>query len=135
MRTFLRSLTAFSVAVVVGAGLAQVLPAPWSAPAVAVVSAQPPAPSITFLAPYRVSVGGTAVQLTTSANVNGGILLKAICPGETVYWGVSSAVTTANGFPLANGESVPLNVRNANEIYVIASAASQAVAVAPFTSR
>lgn len=98
------------------------------------VQAQPPGPAITLTAPYRVTVGTDAVQLTSSGNVNGGVLIKCLCSGQTVYLGASSAVTTSTGYPLSNGDSVVLAVRNANQVYAIASAAAQSVAVLPFSS-
>jgi hypothetical protein len=98
--------------------------------AVAPVSAQVRNP-IHLVAPYRVTVGAAAVQLTTSGNVHG-VVIKAICPGQTVYVGVSSSVTTATGYPMADGETLTLEVQNANQVYAIASAATQSVAVLPF---
>lgn len=94
--------------------------------------AQPPPISTKLVAPYRVTVGAAAVQLTDSGNVNGGVVVKALCPGQTIYLGTSSAVTTATGYPMSDGDSIILEVRNANEVYAIASAAAQSVAVLPF---
>jgi hypothetical protein len=87
---------------------------------------------VRLVAPYRVTVGAAAVQLTSSGNVHG-FVLKAICPGQTIYVGVASTVTTATGYPLVDGETLTLEVRNANEVYAIASAASQSVAVLPYS--
>lgn len=95
------------------------------------VSAQSRA-AVHLVAPYRVTVGGTAVQLTASGNVTG-LVIKAICPGQTMYIGAASTVTTLTGYPLADGETLTLEVTNANQIYAIASAASQSVAVLPFS--
>lgn len=82
-------------------------------------------------APSRLTVGASAVQGT---NVTGhGVIVKAICPGQTIYVGTSSALTTANGWPLADNESLAFEVKNANELYFIASAAAQAVALFPYT--
>jgi hypothetical protein len=94
--------------------------------------AQPSAASVRLTAPYRVTVGAAAVQLTASGNVHG-IVVKALSPGQTVYIGASSAVTTATGYPMVDGETLTLEVRNADQLYAIASAASQAVAVLPFS--
>lgn len=93
-------------------------------------SAQSAAP-VRLSAPYRVTVGTTAVQLTSSGNVHG-VVIKCICPGQTVYIGASSAVTTSTGYPMVDGETLTMEVRNANQIYAIASAAAQSVAVLPF---
>jgi len=88
---------------------------------------------VRLIAPYRVTVGTSAEQVTDSGNVNGGVVIKAICPGQTIYVGVSSSVTTSTGYPLSDGETLTLEVRNANALYVIASAAAQSVAVLPFS--
>jgi hypothetical protein len=67
-------------------------------PIVSALEASAPNPLVRLVAPYRVTVGAAAVQLTASGNVHG-IVLKAICPGQTIYVGVSSSVTTATGYP------------------------------------
>jgi len=95
--------------------------------------AQPNRAAIQVTAPYRVTVGVAAVQLTSSGNVNGGVCVKALVPGQTLYLGVSSAVTTATGWPMTDNESLCLEVRNANVLWGIASAAAQSVAVLPFS--
>jgi len=97
-----------------------------------VLEAQPNPAKVNLVAPYRVTVGAAAVQLTSSGNVHG-VVVKAMCPGQTIYIGVSSAVTTATGYPMTDAETLTLEVRNANQIYAIASAPAQAVAVLPFT--
>ena len=106
---------------------------PFSLPFEAVLEAQPNRASIRVTAPYRVTVGATATQLTSSGNVNGGVCVKALVPGQTMYLGISSAVTTLTGWPMTDNESLCLEVRNANELYGIASAAAQSVAVLPFS--
>lgn len=98
----------------------------------ATLLAQPSA-SIRVVAPYRVTVGVAAVQLTSSGNVNGGVCVKALAPGQTLYLGVSAAVTTATGWPMTDNESLCLEVNNANQVWAIASAAAQSVAVLPFS--
>lgn len=110
------------------------LPSPSSAVAVVTPTlfAQPSAAPVRLVEPYRVTVGATAVQVTTSGNVHG-IVLKALAPGQTIYIGASSAVTTSTGYPMSDGETLTLEVRNANQLYAIASAAAQSVAVLPFT--
>lgn len=82
-------------------------------------------------APYRVAVGVAAVQLASSGNV-GGILLKALCPAQQVFLGNSAAVTTATGYQLTDNESLALDVKNADQVWAIASAAAQAVVVLPY---
>lgn len=98
----------------------------------ATLEAQATRASIRLTAPYRVTVGATAVQLTSSGNVNGGVVVKALVPGQTMYLGLSG-VTTATGYPMADYETLTLEVSNANQLYAIASAAAQSVAVLPFS--
>lgn len=109
---------------------ARIIPDPF---AIEALRAQGTRGPINVIAPYRVAVGTSAVQLTTSGNVNGGVCIKALAPGQTMYLGVSSAVTTSTGWPMSDRESLCLEVRNANVLYGIASAADQAVAVLPFS--
>lgn len=87
---------------------------------------------IRIAAPVRLAVGGTAVQGTDTGTVHG-VIVKAICPSQTVYVGASAAVTTANGYPLADGAELLLEVANGNQLFFIASAAAQAVSILPFT--
>jgi hypothetical protein len=83
------------------------------------------------IAPTRLAVGAAAVQ---GSNIPCHVLVvKAICPGQTMYVGTSSGVTTATGYPLADGETVTLEVKNASDLWFIASAAAQAVAFFPGT--
>lgn len=86
---------------------------------------------IRIVAPFRVTVGADAVQLTASANVHG-VIIKAICPAQKIYLGASSAVTTATGYPLQDGESVMFLSKNADQFWAIASAAAQEISVVPF---
>lgn len=109
---------------------ARIIPNPF---AIEALQAQPNRASVQVTAPYRVTVGTSAVQLTSSGNVNGGVCIKALVPGQTMYLGVASTVTTATGWPMSDNESLCLEVRNANVLYGIASAAAQAVAVLPFS--
>lgn len=101
--------------------------------AMATLLAQPNRAAVNVVAPFRVTVGTSAVNLTSSGNVNGGVCLKALVPGQTLYIGVSSAVTTLTGWPMSDNESLCLEVRNANVLWGIASAAAQSVAVLPFS--
>lgn len=81
-------------------------------------------------APSRLTVGAAAVQ-GTSVPCHG-VVVKAICPGQTIYVGNSTAVTTATGYPLADGESITFEVSNINQLWFIASAALQSVALLPY---
>lgn len=81
-------------------------------------------------APSRLTVGAAAVQ-GTSIGCHG-VLVRAICPGQTIYIGASNAVTTATGYPLNDNESIQFEVDNVNKLWFIASAAGQAVAFLPY---
>jgi len=82
-------------------------------------------------APYRVTVGVAAVQLTSNGTVHGQ-LIKALCPGQTIYIGRTSAVTTLTGYPLADMETLTLEVADVSELWAIADAAAQEVAILPY---
>ena len=68
---------------------------------------------------------------TDTGNVHG-VIVKALCPGQTVYLGKTVAVTTSTGYPMTDGETLTLEVPNANQLAFIASAAGQAVSIVPF---
>lgn len=82
-------------------------------------------------APFREVAGAAALQAPSSSCH--GVVVKAICPGQTVYLGVSGALTTANGFPLADGATLDLAVKNTDEIWHIASAAAQGLSLWPYS--
>lgn len=79
------------------------------------------------------SIGTSAVQITASSiTAKKGVTVKAaIANTGTIYVGnsdVTNGTTDAtDGFELGNGESVTIEVDNANKIYVIASTTSQKV--------
>lgn len=82
-------------------------------------------------APTRLSVGTAAVQ--GSNTPCHGVIVKAMSPSQTIYVGASSAVTAADGYPLADSGTLTLEVTNTNQLWFIASAASQAVSLFPYT--
>jgi hypothetical protein len=72
-----------------------------------------------------VSTAGTRVQLTSNACK--AIVIKAsVSNAGTVYVGGSS-VSAANGFPLAAGDTISLDISNTNVIWIDASANAQSV--------
>jgi len=90
-----------------------------------------PRPSpVRLVAPSRLAVGTSSVQGSNVACH--GVIVKALCPGQTVYLGVAADVTTATGYPMGDGETLTLEVKNVNELWFIASAAAQAVSLVPF---
>ena len=92
----------------------------------------PTAAPIRPVAPTRNSVTGSAAQLTSTGN-NHGLILKAICPGQTIYIGTTIAVTTATGYPMADGETLTLEIQNANQLFAISSSGTQSLAVLPYS--
>jgi hypothetical protein len=80
--------------------------------------------------PFREAVGIAAVQV--AAVSCHGAMVRAICPGQTIYVGKDDTVTAANGFPMADGDTLDLQLGNTSTVWVIASAADQALAVLPY---
>ena len=78
----------------------------------------------------RITVGTSAVQGTDLPCHT--VMVKAISPGQTIDVGFSSAVTSGNGYELANREFLTINCRNLDELFFIASAASQSICYAIF---
>lgn len=82
------------------------------------------------LAPGRLTVGTAAVQ---GPNVSAhGFVVKSLSPAQTVYVGINNGVTAATGYPMADLSTIELNVTNLNQLWFIASAASQTIAYFPF---
>lgn len=80
------------------------------------------------------SVGLTAVRLTTNDNqIRRGILVKQKNTDTgNVFVGFTSDVTpgtvpTTDGFELGGGQSVQIDIDNANKIWLIADTASQTI--------
>lgn len=70
------------------------------------------------------TVGISAVQLTVSPLTNrSGVSIKAIIPTSTdiIYIGNSSSVTSSNGFPLFNNDSVSMDLTGSQQIWAIGS--------------
>lgn len=81
--------------------------------------------------PRQVAVNAAASQLPDTGNRHG-VYFKAICPGQTIYIGTDNAVTTGNGFALYDGETLELDIRNCKDVWVVASADGQKLAILPF---
>ena len=83
----------------------------------------------------RKTVGVTAVALVSSQSVRGntGVEIYSDAANEGVIYVGSRSTVTANsadatdGFPIAAGKSILIPIRNPNDIYVIASEASQKI--------
>ncbi len=80
------------------------------------------------------SISTTAVQMTTTDfSCRRGVVIKAADANTgKVYVGFSSSITNdsadaTDGIELGAGQSITLEIDNANKIYVIGSAASQKV--------
>lgn len=96
-----------------------------------VLEAQNPQPPVQLRQPYHVVVDTTAAALTSSGSVRG-VVLQAICPGQTIYLGTNSAVSATSGWPLGDKDTLALEVSEANQIWVIATASSQRIVVLPY---
>lgn len=91
-----------------------------------------PIKALSTLSVIRTSVGSSAVEITSSSPLVGrkSLSIKAICAGSAiVYIGHSSAVTSSNGFPLSNDQSIDMEVDDGVLIWAIASTGTQAVSV------
>lgn len=86
---------------------------------------------VTAQAPGRLTVNGAAVQ-GPSVQCHG-VLVRGICPGQTIYIGVGNGVLTTTGYPLSDGEEKQFEIDNLNQLWFIASAAAQAIAYFPYT--
>lgn len=76
----------------------------------------------------QVSLGNgaaNAAQLPDAAGHT--VLVRAICPGQTIYIGrfvdLANVTTTAKTYPLSDQQSLAFEVKNANELCAFASAA------------
>jgi len=98
---------------------------------VTTTSAQQPEPPLSLLAPYQATVGPSAAALPSSGVVRG-VVLKAISPGHTIYIGTNNTLTAANGWPIADNDSVAFDISEASQIWVVASAADQRIAILPY---
>lgn len=75
-------------------------------------------------------VGITAVQLTPSPLTNrSSMSIKVKCTSNTeaVYINTTNSVSTINGFPLFNGDSVQLDILGSEAVWAIATLAGQKV--------
>jgi hypothetical protein len=78
------------------------------------------------------TVGTSAVQITAAPLTNrSSIGFKAITTASTyaIYIGNSSSVTAATGYPLFNDDTLNMDLTGANQIWAIASATAQTLAV------
>ena len=82
-------------------------------------------------APTRLTVGVAAVRQDPGSSCHG-VLIKALCPGEVIYLGASAAVTTATGWPLADGDVLDIQVKQTSDLWFIASAGGQTIALLPY---
>ncbi len=77
----------------------------------------------------QLAVGTAAVQVTaTPGRLAWGVTIRPLSANTgKIYVGTSSGVTTASGFELAAGEQHTFHVFDPSTLWLIASAASQAV--------
>jgi hypothetical protein len=72
-------------------------------------------------------IGTSAVQVVNPPLANrSSVGFKAVCStGDAIYIGNSSSVTITNGWPLFNGDAVELDLTGAQQVWAIATSASQ----------
>jgi hypothetical protein len=81
--------------------------------------------------PGRITVGTAA---SPGPNVSAhGFFLKTTGTGQTVFIGVSSAVSINDGYPVSSDQSIQVEVGNLNQLWFIGSAASIGLAYLPYT--
>lgn len=95
--------------------------------------------NINGLATFQTSqytVGTSAVLLTPTPLINRSSLSIKVITTSTniIYIGNSSGVTSSTGYPLFNGDSIQLDLKQTQSIYAIASASGQTVCVAELGS-
>jgi hypothetical protein len=87
---------------------------------------------IVIQAPYQHVVGMAPTQLPSSGTVLG-VTLKAMSPnGNFIYLGSSNAVNTNSGWPLADGDTITIEVSNANQLWAVSTASNQRIAILPY---
>jgi hypothetical protein len=78
---------------------------------------------------YTISL--SAVQITPSPLANrSAISFKALCAtNQMIFIGNSNSVTSTTGYPLFDGDSLQMDLTPAHQVWAIASAAGQTLAV------
>jgi hypothetical protein len=78
------------------------------------------------------TIGTSAVQLTTVPLTNrSSVSIKAVISNntDTIYIGNSSSVTTSNGYPLYNDDSLSMDLKGSQQIWAIGTTTSLKVCV------
>lgn len=90
---------------------------------------QVPISPLTAFETNGTTVSTSAVQIASGLNANTKTISIKADPANTkvIHIGNSAAVTTANGYPLAAGDSVELEVNESTAIWCISSSGSQTV--------
>jgi hypothetical protein len=73
----------------------------------------------------QANIGTSVSQMSPAELVGGGCVVKADDDNLGSIWVGTAGVTTSTGYRLKGGQSVPVSAKNANQIYAIASQASQ----------
>lgn len=85
---------------------------------------------LTGFATTQYVVGTTPVQLTPSpltGRSSTSIKVVTTTPSDTVFIGPLNTVTISNGYPLFNGDSVQLDLTDAQTIWAVGTSAGQLV--------
>jgi hypothetical protein len=75
----------------------------------------------------QITVGTSAVQLT-STNDAVGVIIKSLAANTgKIYIGTTNGVTAANGFELTAGQQINAQILNANALWAISDTAAQKI--------
>jgi len=77
------------------------------------------------------SIGTSVTQITPTPLTNrSSISLRvSTSSGTAIYIGNNSSLTTSNGYPLFNGETLQMDLTTANNIYAVSTSAGQTLFV------
>jgi hypothetical protein len=90
-----------------------------------VVSTSEVAPTTVINGKTTVTTAGTNVQLTTNSCKS--IVIKALVANTGSIFVGNATVSSANGFVLASGDTVALDINNTNVVYIDSSVNGEGV--------
>ena len=84
-------------------------------------------PTVIYNGKTAVTTAGTRVPLTTTQAVLSGVNIKALAGNSGIIYVGNATVAAANGFQLAAGQSVFLEVANLATVYLDAGSSGEGV--------
>jgi hypothetical protein len=83
--------------------------------------------------PQRLTVNTAGTGVVQGPNLQcHGVVVRALCPGQTIYLGTDNTVTTATGHPMVDGEEKQFEITNVNQLWFVSSLDGQAVSFFPY---